>query len=194
MTNGNKRLIIIVGFESSCSVFLARVVSHVLGKCDRFGAWSGYGWNGAPGDDLVILHRSLPYGRPKKWFEDVEAETAKLADYDTSYIICTRDLSISGLSRELRFGGSQAEYDADNKTARAAFEKIAAMSPPFIFSFETSIALGDMYYRALYDWLGVSSEFSPPAFDANAPYIKRRPIAKLRARLANAVKRILKIK
>ena len=95
-----KRLIIVTGFESSGSVFAARIVSFVLGKCSKFGDWNGYGWNGKYGEKLVIVHRSMPYMRnPKRWINDLENEIALLKDYSREFIICTRDLNISRISR-----------------------------------------------------------------------------------------------
>ncbi|WP_422048935.1 hypothetical protein [Shimia sp.] len=168
-----KRLLIVTGFESSGSVFLARVASHVLQKCKTFGAWDGYGWNGDRGDDLVIIHRSMPYSRgPKKWFEELQDEIKDLADYDVRFVICTRDLSISRTSRQLRFGGATATYKADDARARDIFANIMQTHEYYIFSFESALALREIYYQDFYKWLGVESSFSPPLFDANAPYVK----------------------
>lgn len=168
-----KELIIITGFESSGSVFLSKVVSHVMKKCRQFGEWSGYGWNGTAGDDLILIHRSMPYMRnPKRWLVDLQGEIEPMGDYDKKFIICTRDLSISQLSRISRFGGTMAEYQDDNNTARQCFEQIMETEDFFIFGFESALALRFLYYKTLYSWLGVQSNFNPEIFDANAPYIR----------------------
>lgn len=180
MSIPKKRVVVITGFESSGSVFLARVVSHVLGRCEKFGNWSGYGWNGKANQDLVIVHRSMPYGRnPKRWLDDLKSESEPLGEYDAEFIICTRDRSISKISREIRFGGSDREYNEDDEAARQIFESIMMSSRYFVFSFESSVALGMPYYRTLYRWLKVESDFDPPVYDANAPYIRKRYVRRL---------------
>ena len=169
-----KRLIIILGFESSGSVFCGRVISYVLDKCSRFGEWKGYGWNGNIGDDLVIIHRSMPYGRKKKWMEELLEEISDMKNYSKEFIICTRDLNISKISRISRFGGDWSEYLRDDERATKIFSKIIKDENYFIFSYESAAALGGHYYITLYNWLKVESTFFPPFFDRNAPYINNR--------------------
>lgn len=168
----SKRAVIVLGFESTGSVFVSQVVSHVLGACASFGDWSGYGYNGSLGDDLIILHRSLPFKRPKQWFDEPEELHDLFPGYELKFVICTRDLSISQISRELRFGGTQDEYRADNNRARKLFEKLMEREDCFVFSFESMVALGTPYFLRLYSWLGVDSTFEPPIRDANARYVK----------------------
>ena len=50
------RLVIVIRFEYSGSLFAARVISFVQGKCKIFGDWSGCGWNGNDSDNLIIIH------------------------------------------------------------------------------------------------------------------------------------------
>lgn len=189
MTEQTKRAIIVTGFESSGSVFLAKIVSHVVGASKSFDDWNGYGWNGTKGDDLIILHRSLPYERnPKKWLADVQKEIETLEDYEKEYVICTRDLTISRFSRQARFGGSIEDYQKDDDTARANFAEIMETERFFVFSFESATSLGLLYYRTLYTWLGADSSFDPPVFDANAPYVKKRYYALLKRRLKRFTK------
>ncbi len=192
MSEGSKKdLVIVTGFESSGSVFLARTCSFVLGKSDRFEDWNGYGWHGDVGDDLVIIHRSMPYGlHPKSWFAELKDEIADLADYRTRYIICTRDLTISRISRRMRFGGSDNEYRADDEKARVIFDEIMTSFDYFIFSFESALALRKSYYLDFYDWLGVESDFDPPLFDANRPYIKSKRFSLSLADLRRSFKRL----
>ena len=168
-----KRLIIVTGFESSGSVFAARIVSFVLGKCSKFGDWNGYGWNGKYGEKLVIVHRSMPYMRnPKRWINDLENEIALLKDYSREFIICTRDLNISRISRIKRFGGIHSEYKNDDKRAAEIFSRIISEEKYFILNLETALALGDAYYQGLFAWLNVETNFSPKVIDVNNPYIK----------------------
>ena len=124
-----KRLVIILGFESSGSVFCGRVISYVLDKCSRFGEWKGYGWNGNIGDDLVIIHRSMPYGRKKKWMEELLEEISDMKNYSKEFIICTRDLNISKISRISRFGGDWSEYLRDDNAFLVKTDEKEICSP-----------------------------------------------------------------
>lgn len=186
------RLVVITGFESSGSVFLARVVSVVLGKCAKFGDWSGYGWNGEQGDDLIIIHRSMPYERnPKKWWSELEQEIEGLESYSKEFIVCTRDLSISKLSRLKRFGGNLDQYHDDDRKAREIFSELLARERGFVFSLESAVALEDAYYKKLFEWLGVSSNFSPKVFDANRPYIRPLYLMRFALRFRQALKSLI---
>lgn len=167
----SKNVVVILGYESSGSVFIGKVVSYVLGKCDSFGAWNGYGFNGEIGDQLVILHRSMPYGRPKRWHDNPEEIKEIFVDYQMRFVICTRDPTISQLSRTQRFGGSFTAYSADTSRATSLFAKVMARYPFYIWNFETMLTLGNSYFDDLYKWLDIKSEFYPTVKDANRPYI-----------------------
>lgn len=187
------RLVVITGFESSGSVFLARVVSVVLGKCAKFGDWSGYGWNGEQGDDLIIIHRSMPFTRnPKKWWSELEQEIEALESYSKEFIVCTRDLNISKLSRLKRFGGTLDKYHDDDRKARGIFFELLARERCFVFSLESAIALEGAYYKILFEWLGVSSNFRPNVFDANRPYIRPLYLMRFAWRFRHGLKSLLK--
>ena len=166
-----KKALVVLGYESSGSVFTAKVISYVTGKCSFFGEWNGYGFNGSIGDDLVILHRSIPYMRPKLWHDDPQELLALFDGYDTQFIICTRDLSISHLSRKGRFGGTIADYVSDSQRATNLFKKIIENYRSFIFCYETMVALEYVYFKELYRWLNIDSEFKPDIKDGNAPYV-----------------------
>ena len=168
-----KRVLVVLGYESSGSVFAAKVISYVTGKCLFFGEWHGYGFNGSIGDDLVILHRSIPYRRPKLWHDDPQELLTVFKGYDVQFIICTRDLSISHVSRMKRFGGTIEECISDSQRATKLFEKIIKNCRTFVFSYETMIALEFAYFKELYRWLNIESEFRPEIKDANARYISQ---------------------
>ena len=115
----------------------------------------------------------MPFTRnPKRWLEDLELEIASLETHSTEFVICTRDLNASNRSRLKRFGGTIEEYEADNEKAKSVFEGLMCNERCFVMSYESAVALGDAYYRTLFDWLGVDSQFSPPIFDANRPHIR----------------------
>ena len=169
-----KNALVILGYESSGSVFISKVVSHVLGKCNFFGEWNGYGFNGEIGDQLVILHRSIPYGRPKRWHDNPKEIKKIFGDYELRFIICTRDPTISQLSRIRRFGGSSSDYFDDTSRATSLFAKVIRKYPFYIWNFETMLTLGTSYFDDLYKWLNIESDFYPNVKDANRPYINTK--------------------
>ena len=114
----------------------------------------------------------MPYGRnPKKWFSELQDEIKNIGVYDVSYVICTRDLSISRISRQKRFGGSMESYLNDDIKARNIFSEIMKTNRYYIFSLESALALQESYYQDFYKWLNIESNFMPPVFDVNLPYI-----------------------
>ena len=189
------RLIIITGFASSGTFFAAQIISFVLGKCSKFGDWDVMTdkWNGEYGEELVIIHRTMPSGRnPKKWIDDLENEIALLKDYSREFIICTRDLNISRMSRIKRWGGSHYEYQHDDRRASEIFSQIISKERCFILSLESAFALGDAYYQGLFAWLNVETNFSPKVLNVNKTYIKQRFLSNLIKNSKINIKRLLK--
>lgn len=190
-----RRLIIVTGFESSGSAFAARIISFVLGKCSKFGDWDVMtkNWNGKYGENLVIIHSTMPNCRnPKKWINDLENEISSLKDYSREFIICTRDLNISRMSRIKRWGGSHSKYEDDDKRASVIFSKIISEEKCFILSLESALALGDAYYQGLFAWLNVKTNFSPKVINSNKPYIKQRFLSNLIKNSKIKIKRLFK--
>ena len=96
-----KKAYVVLGFEGSGSVFIAKTISYVIGSCNYFGSWNGFGFNKKLGKDLLVLHRSLPYMRPKKWHDDPEEIKKILEGYEEiKFIIATRDLTEDTLLTE----------------------------------------------------------------------------------------------
>ncbi len=168
-----KKAYVVLGFEGSGSVFIAKVISYVVGSCKNFEDWNGYGFNKKIGEDNLVLHRSIPFMRPKKWHDDPREIEDILKIYEEiRYVIVTRDLSASMLSRVSRFGGSIDSYKKDNIRAANFFAKIIKNKKTFIWSYETMVSLGSAYFELLYDWLLIKSIFFPKVYDSNKKYIK----------------------
>lgn len=189
----NKKLVVVTGFESSGSVFAAKVVSLVLGKCSRFGEWNGYGLNGVEGDEVVVLHQSMPSRRPKLWLDSLITNIQQFKEYDVSVVVCTRDLNISKQSRMARFGGSLESYTRDDERARLALVELMSKYRSFVFGFESAVSLRDSYYQVFFEWLGVQSSFSPKVFDANKPYVKQRVVPRFRAEMRRVRDKIMQL-
>jgi len=168
-----KKAYVILGFEGSGSVFIAKTVSFVIGSCSFFGEWNGYGFNKELGENNIVLHRSIPFMRPKQWYDKPDEIKKIFKQYDQiKFIIATRDISASILSRVERFGGNLESYQKDNLRAKKLFAKIIKNEDFFIWNYETMLALENIYFRQLYKWLSIKSDFIPELKDGNKKYFK----------------------
>lgn len=166
-----KTAIVVVGYEGTGSVFISKTVSYVLGYCSSFGEWNGYGFNRKPKLERNVLHRSIPYNRPRKWHDEPNELKSLFPDHDkVRFIVTTRDLTISTISRRRRFGGSFQQYREDNQRTTRLLQRIISEEDCFIWSYETMCALREPYFQKLYGWLGCESDFVPEIQDANAAH------------------------
>lgn len=167
---------VICGPESSGSVLIAKTISHAIGASKQFADYSGYGYNGEIGIDGLVLHRSIPFLRPKKTHRDLLEEISRLKqDYHViNYILTTRDPLISIISKVNRFGGTLDEGREDLELAREFFISISSEPTCFIWSYETMQLLGKAYFQRLYEFFDINSDFVPALRDANSKYILPR--------------------
>ena len=158
--------VIVTGHESSGSQLVARVCSHVLGLADfsegKDAIWTGNGTIG-------VSHRSLPRLLPAE-FPDVASELRDRARHGhIKLVICTRDRSLSELSRMKRFHKPPAQVTRESMHAQEMLGELMSEFPDHhCFSYESAAFLGKPYFDDLYRYLGVESEFAPPFRDANS--------------------------
>ena len=164
---------IICGPESSGSVFIAKTLSFAIGHCDFFGQYSGYGYNSNTHCENLVLHRSLPHMRPKKYQDSLlsEVETFSKKYQKVNYILTTRDKNCSIESKIRRFGGDAKEAMEDYEITSTFFEKLVNDDNCFIWNYESMILLGKPYFYKMYRHFGIKSDFTPEVYDGNAPYI-----------------------
>jgi hypothetical protein len=164
---------IICGPESSGSVFLAKTISFATGHCKFFGQYSGYGYNSKIPCENFVLHRSLPYRRPKRFQDALLKEIALFSDkyQRVNYILTTRDKTCSMLSKIRRFGGNTKEAEEDYSIASPFFEKLVNDDSCFIWNYESMLLLGKPYFYRMYRHFGINSDFAPDIYDGNAQYI-----------------------
>jgi hypothetical protein len=164
---------VICGPESSGSVFLARTISFAIGYCKSFGQYSGHGYNSKIHCENLVLHRSLPYMRPKRFQNSLLEEIAAFAKkYErVNYILTTRDKSCSILSKLRRFGGSIKEAEADYSIVFPFFESLVNDDNCFIWNYESMLLLGQPYFYRMYRHFGIDSDFVPEVHDGNLQYI-----------------------
>ena len=171
----NKNCYIVCGPEGSGSAFVAKVISFATGHCDFFGQYSGYGYNSKSTCENLVLHRSLPYMRPKKFQDSLISEIAKFSEaYErVNYILTTRDKSCSIFSKIKRFGGSLKEAESDYIAASSFFTQLTNDDNCFIWSYESMLLLGKPYFLRMYRFFGIKSHFYPEVYDGNISYIIR---------------------
>ncbi|GAB5561333.1 MAG: hypothetical protein SynsKO_29800 [Synoicihabitans sp.] len=157
-------------------MLLAKTISFATGHCRFFGQYSGYGYNSEIPCENLVLHRSIPYQRPKRFQESLADEIATFSEsYEQlNYILTTRDKNCSILSKIRRFGGSKKEAEQDYSIASPFFEKLVSDDDCFIWSYETMLLLRKSYFYRMYRHFGIQSDFVPDLVDGNARYIKGR--------------------
>lgn len=165
---------VVCGPEGSGSVLIAKTISHATGHCGFYGQYSGYGYNSDTPCENLVLHRSLPYMRPKRFQDSLEAEVAGFSsNYDrVNYILTLRDRHCSVRSKMRRFGGGAEDAESDYRVAMPFFEKLASDDSCFIWSYEAMVLLGKSYFLRMYRFFGIESDFFPEIIDGNAEYLK----------------------
>ena len=160
-----KKCIIVIGPESTGSKLIAKIIAHVL-DIKPFGDWNGTGW--CDGGHHKVYHRSLPYDLPPK-FPDIPALIGENRNnFDISFILTTRDITISEISRNLRWGKGLGQVRKESARAREIMTEVMNSGlPGFIWSYETFIFLGKHYLDRLYSFVGLSSDFIPELADGN---------------------------
>lgn len=173
---------IICGPESSGSTLLAKTISFVTGHCDYFGQYSGYGYNNVSFCENLVLHRSLPYSRPKK-FQDALLEEINTfsSRYDkVHYILTTRDKNVSIHSKMRRFGGTRKAAEEDYDKALPFFANLVQQESCYIWNYESMVLLGKSYFLHMYRFFGIESDFVPNIYDGNARYFTSRPVDRIK--------------
>ncbi len=165
---------IVCGPESSGSSFLAKTLSYAIGKCSYPGEYSGYAYNNSYICENFVLHRSIPYGRPKHWAENLlhEIDSFKYKFEKVNFILTTRDRNISTLSKIKRFNENANEAQEDFKKASSFFHELTMDLNTYIWSYESMILLGDSYFKRMYKFFNIKSDYIPNIYDGNEPYIQ----------------------
>lgn len=166
------KCVFVLGPESSGSMLIAKICSHVLG-IHEYGEWSGVAWSHK--GRHKVCHRSLPHGYPpifpniEEWISENEKE------YDIHFILTTRDISISELSRFHRWAKPfKQSRDESVKAREIMITIIHSRQAYFIWSYETFMFLKKEYLNCLYLFLGVKSDFIPSLIDTNRSKVLKK--------------------
>lgn len=162
-----RKIIFVVGQESSGSRLVAKACAASFGIVP-FSDWNAIGW--AHGENVSVCHRSLPFGTPPK-FPNIDRWKKKYgATHDLFFVLTTRDVNLSDLSKMEMFGKSTETVKAERTKVLAVYSKIMKQDAPyFLFSYETLMFLQKPYWQELYKFLGLSAEdrVFPDLIDAN---------------------------
>ena len=128
-------------------------------------------------DSDKIIHRSLPYHLNPPEYPDIKKWINKNKDkYQLFFILCTRDRSISEISRIERFAKTKKQVRLESNKAREIINSILEQEeyPYFIFSYETLVFLKINYLKLVYKFIGIKSDFIPNIYDANKSRMRLR--------------------
>jgi hypothetical protein len=167
-----KKGYIITGGESTGSVFISKCISESLG----FPGWDGYRYF-EPNEDTLFLHRSQPYGvNGIQTYSDYDEISKEFLDYKCKYIICTRDLTCSNISKVSRFSRrTPGDLKIAHDRCRSIISNITKSGEEyFIWSYETMNYMGSSYFDLLYDFLEIdnSNRLYYAVIDGNKKYFK----------------------
>ena len=98
MTHNRNKYVFVIGPESSGSTLIARIISANLNQ-HEFSEYNGTNFN-ADHFQHRVCHRSLPSRNPRvpDWV-DIDEWLHEFKDYKIYFVLCTRDIHISELSR-----------------------------------------------------------------------------------------------
>lgn len=163
---------IITGPESSGSVFISRVIAHVIGATKNVNDWKGYGYCNSILPNVRVLHRSIPYCISEKYstLSDLKKE---FSGYKLYFIVTTRYHIISNLSKRERFGKNNEQIKNNLILSKQIVSEIIKSDEEyFIWNYETMLYLGRAYFDLLYKFLKVNTTFYPLLKDGNLKYLK----------------------
>ena len=159
------KCVFVIGPEGTGSKLIARIISQAL-DISGFNEWRGNGW--CDNGQHKVCHRSLPYQNPPR-YPDIEGWILEnKTGYEIFFVLTTRDITLSEISRINRFGKTAMQVHSESETAKTIIKNlINSESQYYIWSYETFMFLGIDYLKLLYGFLGIKSNFCPPLVDGN---------------------------
>lgn len=154
----------VIGPECSGSKLIARICAHVLG----IQTYESFGGHDFINEKHKVCHRSLPFSIPPQYPNIEDWITRNETSFELFFILTTRDISISELSRVRRFNKSIKQVRKESDDAKTIMISLLKSQPNcFIWSYETFMFLRMAYLQKLYQFLGVQSDFIPEIIDGN---------------------------
>lgn len=159
---------VVVGQESSGSKFIAETLARIFNHNDYSGTFYSLQ------NSSLVYHRSCPFGRPKNGFDAIKAEIEIIRAHCPCvyFIFTTRSKNISFSRKALRFGDTAETAEADLVDLEQLYEYLDGLDNLlFVWSYETLCILREKYFKRLYDYFGINSQYFPEVKDSNEKYL-----------------------
>ena len=145
-----KKLVVVIGPEGTGSKLIADICATVLELPHG------------------VMHRSLPRFFRPSWIDPAAVVAQHQEEFDIYFVLTTRDITLSEMSRMERFGRTKEQCQEHSERAKEIMSKVIRDGHKhFVWSYETFMFLGKLYLDALYQFLGVESDYIPPLVDGN---------------------------
>lgn len=167
-----KKLILIIGPESSGSTLIAKVCAKsIMQESDGF---FNSGDSFCTNENQMVIHKSLPEHLPPI-FCDINSMIVNYENkgFEVYVILTTRDITISEHSRIKNFLKTKKQVKAESAKAKEIMiEILSNHSKTFIWSYETFMYLGEHYLNKLSAFLDIELENAFELRDGNHLTIK----------------------
>lgn len=150
---------LIIGLESSCTRYLARLVAANT----TIGA-VGAGWTGVEfidDGDTKVAHRSLPH------FDRFSFVTADIAETYHHVCIATRDYTCSLMSKMKHHQPDRLSAVNEHNVGIAVLRSIASKMPVHVWNYESAAILGDQYNAMFLRSMGLPADVLIPVEEVN---------------------------
>lgn len=161
---------IIIGPESSGSVFISKVIAYSLGITKTISDWNGHKVYPSK-KNPKIFHISLP-SKMENIFKNLNDLKKMFPNRKLKFIICTRYSPIANISQKNRFNRSDKIIKNNNKISKQILTDIIKKEQNFIWNYETMLYLENTYFDLLYDFLKSKIIYYPDnIIDGNIKYL-----------------------
>ena len=168
-----KKVFLITGPESSGSVFISQVIANYVGATKNINDWNGYGYCKSIKPNIIILHRSQPWGNANQYLT-LKQIKEEFKGMDLYFILTTRYHEYSNLSKIRRFGRTEEDINNNMLQSKSILSEIIRSNEKyFIWNYETMLYLNEVYFDLLYDYVGGVNKHYPKVEDGNKNYFNK---------------------
>ena len=153
--------VLVVGLESSCTRYIARLVAANL--CDA-NNWDAV--DSVEGQGHSVTHRSLPHG-PRDNFISGDA----WQEYDAVLLAC-RDYSCSLRSKTGTHQRDPQKAKSEHEHGRTVMQQLLEGDSVHVWCCEAAALLGEPYARHVLGGMGITITHYIEAIDPNAKYLQ----------------------
>lgn len=160
MVTNNPKKYLVIGLESSCTRYFARLLALNLGIIGDPSDWDGH--YEVQNDLHMVVHRSLPHGTRHNYVDDWHT-------YDV-VVMCTRDIHCTLQSKTTWHQPVRYLAEEENDKGRKILRDVIANRGCYLFSYETAWLLGDIYIEKILESLGLDYKKKLDLHDINHKY------------------------